>query len=200
MVDLSSALALGIPILAVVIGWWLNELSQSLRVRRSARGALGRAIVDLLELRLRLIAQHYSLPMVSGGRAVDPVHEAEAKAFLASVLPSMEHLTARYEEAMHTVAEADPALAYDMRSKDQLPQHFERLRSAGKEIGFPPAAIARMEVFLVKIGIDDLGDTTLKLARRHSWITWWRVRHRLGKQTNRPPALGEAVATLGLGE
>lgn len=118
-----------IPLVGVIIGWFLNGISQLLRLRREDRRAIGRALADLMEIRHNLLGVKKISEELIRRFNIPPQDQIVFRNLLDSILPNLESLHKRYEENVNTIASTEPLLGFRLRSKDSLAPALRRLRS-----------------------------------------------------------------------
>lgn len=177
------------PVIALVLGWGLNEISQAFRTRQGYKAELCRAISVLLEIRfllrtseevISLLSERTGISRSEFGAAVRPL--VLAKYISADTLSS-------YEKAIEAIAAHDPFLAYEMRGRNRVGEAFGTLVSFPAQL--PPEAKVIEETvtrfagslsdFASKEGIPMLESCILDLAKSVSFRTWWRCKLRLNR-------------------
>jgi hypothetical protein len=172
------------PVLALILGWALNELGSSLRLRREDRRAAGPVLMDLFEIRHRIVAldawrkemiTHFPIPAQA---------QLQLQNIVLTLMPTSPNLAERYEEAVSTLALVDPILAFRLRGLPSLDPLLTQLRGL--------AALKQVDSeFWSGIGeptmmaplIEHLEESILDVAKAHGWRTWWQARGRLKKPT-----------------
>ena len=169
-----------ITLLAVALGWLLNELSTLLRLRREDRRAAGPVLTDLLEIRHRLVALDAVVAELGKRFEVPPQGRLLLQRFLQTLIPEAPKFVETYEAAVSTLARVDPIIAFRVRGQPWIAPLLARLRAlaafdqAGAE--FWSAVVEPGVLTLLRPGLEEL---ILDVARAHGWRTWWRVRRRL---------------------
>lgn len=110
-----------LAILGVIVGWLLKEASETLRVQREERAALGRIVADLLEIRhnflgvkaVRRILHELGMPPQMGMQL-----EMYLKGLMKTLLPHLQNLPVNYNKAVDVIAERNPVLAFRLRHQD----------------------------------------------------------------------------------
>jgi len=167
------------PIFAVVVGWVLHELSDTIRARREDRRAAGRTLAELLDLRHLIRARVLLIKEIRSRTIVPPEAEPIIGNFISSLVGQVtQGMSDRYNKAVDSISGRDPLLAFELRSKDQLDPLMNTLRPL---VGSDPAAgskLSALENNLREELLPRLDALVYKLAWSHDWKTWVRVRWR----------------------
>jgi hypothetical protein len=182
-----------VAILAVIVGWLLNEFSAWVKIRRDDRRAIGQALSELLSIRHRLQTVSFVVIEIKKRVPIPPASEVAVRNFFESFLPDIGDIQSRYGQAIDLVAGRMPLLAFELRSKEMIGPNLQRLRSL-----VPPEQIASSFVLgLENQLVDDLLPTLERLLRKlawhHGWITWIDVRQQLRTQVHVPERLREML-------
>lgn len=173
------ALAPAVAIVAVIVGWSLNELSFHLRVRLEDRRSIGRALSELMEIRHELIALPKIMEVVRTKIPIPSEAGPQIRQALESLLPYSEGLEKRYDAAVTSVSGAFPMLAFELRSKDALRPFLARMRVLLQSDAEAQLFWSKMEDRIVRHLTPALDRLILRLARRRGLRTWWDARSRL---------------------
>ena len=177
-----------ITLLAVALGWLLNELTNLLRLRREDRRAVGPVLRDLLEIRHRLIALDFVLPELKKHFPIPPEAEFPLKQILIAMVPEGPHFAERYEEAVSIVARAEPLLAFRLTNQPVLGRLMNLLRdlvASDQAASKFWATVGEPKLLeLVKPLLEEL---ILDVARAHGPLTKWRTRRYLKKPLDLAP-------------
>jgi hypothetical protein len=167
-----------IPLGAAILGWFLNELSQRFRSRGADRRAVARALADLLEIQHQTIALKTFLDEMSRRLNLPQHLQLVLMTYFHNLWPNTDKLHERYNQSVDAVASFDPLLGFRLRSKDQLSPFLQTLRTlVGTDVN-ATRLWPQLESQLMELVQSPLNETIIELARRHSWITWFRVRRR----------------------
>lgn len=171
------------PLISVAVGWFLHELSDTIKVRREDRRAVGKVLAELLEIRhqWRALPTYFEevKKLISLPPEVVALIRAAINQILAPVLSKMEE---RYNEALDSIKGSLPILAFELRGKDALRPTFDQLRSLAASDAAAIAALPAVEFALTKEAMPLLEELLLKLAWIHGLGTWIKVRRRLRKK------------------
>lgn len=185
-----------VAIFGVALGWFLNEISASIKARREDRRAIGLALTELLEIRRRLLG----IPIVTGEiqKRVDlpPNVEVAFRTFFGSILPDINDAQKRLAAATDLVAGRFPLLAVQLRSKGMIGPYLDRLRTMAATGQVPPAFTLGLENQMVQEISADLDGLVIALARLHGFTTWVKVKLRLKKPVVPPKQMNDALDRL----
>src|SRR4051812_229188 len=106
-----------LPVVTLLIGWFLNEFGNFYRERKERSKVLGIAISDLLEIRSRLIAYKVLTNFLREKLGVPSNVPLPIGRIIDELIPSIEDYPERYEENLSLIAKSNPVLAYRLRSK-----------------------------------------------------------------------------------
>lgn len=171
-----------ITLLAVAVGWLLNELSSLIRLRREDRRSIGPVLRDLLEIRHRLFALDSAIAELKRHLPIPAEAESPLKQVLKMLVPPPPRLQERYDEAVSIVARANPLLASRLSRQGSLEPYLNKL---GQLAASDPAASnfwsTVVEPFLLQLVKPNLDELILDVAKAHGFLTGWRVRRTLKK-------------------
>lgn len=173
---------------AVVVGWLLNEVTRFLKSRAADKRKVGRVLADFLELRRRLIAfpRRYRSWLAEAGLS-GPVMIQVQRYVQKKFLPDSESLRKRYHSALNQLSEVDPYLAYKLRSKDWGPKLINWFEAAIQQDEDARKEFSDFGSDMLEHAEESFDKVALRLARKHSPLTWWQVRREL----NRDPEIPE---------
>jgi len=169
-----------ITLLAVVLGWFLNEVANLLRLGREDRRAAGPVLTNLLEIRHQLIAFDAFKSALSKELQIPAQAQLQLQVYIRALVPGPPGFIEKYEEAISTLSRVDPLRAFRLRGQPFIGPLLDHLRTlaasdrAGSEFwstAFEPKLLAQIKPRLEELILD--------LAWAHGWRTWWRARRRL---------------------
>ncbi len=170
-----------IPVATLVLGWFLNEVSQRLRVRAQRRTAIGQALAEILEV------HHYMRTVALAVREINrhfpnsAPDELRGAAWLEQLLPRDAGAPERYSRALAELAAQAPLLAFRLRGSDQIPAILSRLRDSQPLEHGAADAIRDADKFLRAEALAPLEEAIRDLAWQYGLFTWWAVRRRLAR-------------------
>jgi hypothetical protein len=183
-------------IVAVFLGWFLNEVSHWLRLRGEQRKPLARAIADLLEIRHTIRGVSTILAEMKRHFPIAPDAELALRKLLEEFIPETESLQKRYNEAVNLVAEVDPILAFRLRSRDEFTPFLRKVRPWFESENVTKPHVLQMEDKLSQMFLKILEELILELAKAHGLKTLWRTRKQLSKPVDISKEIGEFLALI----
>jgi hypothetical protein len=184
------------PVLTLVAGWFLNELSYLVRLRREERKPFAKAIADLLEIRHRIRGASAAIAEVKKHFLVPADAELAVRRFLQDFILQTEPLRERYNEAVDLIASVDPILAFRLRSKDEFPSYLQKLRPLLDNDNQMKAFVTQIEDKLSSAFVDHLEESMMELAKAHGVNTWWRLRKRFARREEMPTVFDEILSVV----
>lgn len=178
-----------LPLVGVIIGSVLSGIGAYVRSRLERKRTIALALTDLLEVRhhisgidvvLREMQKRYNIP-------------AEATLILEKLIEQMSPVNAdvhrRYDSAVSLLAGIDPLLAFNLRSKNALPNLLSTLRNATESAGLSMDAIVQVERTLRLSLAPHLNEAVIELAGKHSLTTKRKVKKLIALSNEFPPEL-----------
>jgi hypothetical protein len=105
-----------LAILAVVVGWFLNEISQWRRHEKERKRAVAMILMDLFLFRQRILAARKPLEQISRHFPLSVDQRSAFKELIESMIPKCENGTTRYDEALCIISGSNPDLALKIRT------------------------------------------------------------------------------------
>ncbi len=177
-----------------VLGWLLSQLGQWFVARREEKKAIARALSELLEIRLRLLAIPKIVELLSRHFPVPPEAQTAIKIAFVRLFPADVDLGKRYGEAVSLVAAGNPILGFRLRSQDLASPLLDTLRQLA--LADSPAAAAgltKLEAELMGHLKPHLERLLREMAWMHGWTTWWHVRRLLQRPMEIPEGFLETL-------
>src|SRR5262249_30033050 len=153
-----------VPVAALVVGFFVREVSDYLRRRRVERAPLGQVLADLLEMRHRLLAVDAVIEMLK----VNAAQQTAARAVLDAILPRVTDAEAKYDAAVRQLAGTRPLDAFGLRAQDMFPVMMANLRALALQDAQQSAAWPEAETLVRKLFLPHLESTIRSLAWSHS--------------------------------
>ena len=189
-----------LPIIALILGWSLNEITRYLMARRDNRKPISAAISDLLLIRHQIITTRLSIKELikrfSVPTELHPEFTAFIKGLVELLLPKQTDLGTRYDNAVSLIAASDPILGFTLRSQHLVEDY---LASFGKIAGTDKEALkffAGLEEKLENMIIPFFEEMILSLAKVHGPITFFKVRRILKHEVVLPQEAETLMADL----
>jgi len=171
------------PVLTLILGWTLNEVGSSLRLRREHRRSAGPLLTDLLEVRHDLIVLHAVTTELGKKFQIPPQAQLLVQQYIRALIPEPPKFLEKYEEAISTLARADPIRAFRLRGQPLIGPFLAQLRGlAASDEAASGFWISVVEPELLKMIRPHLDQLILDLARVHGWLTWWNTHAQLRKE------------------
>jgi len=194
--DLKLILPIVGTLVGVVIGWLLKEISEILRLHREDRRAIGRVLVDLMEIRHRFLGVKKILDDITQQFKIPPQEQLFVKNFLDNILFDLQNLNQRYENSVNTIAAKDPMIAFQLHSKDLLGSYISRVRSIASMDNDSAVIWSQVEAQFLELAKPEYEGLILKLSRLHSLRTWLYVRRYIKKPLEIPPEFKELMSRM----
>jgi len=182
---------------AVVIGWFLNEATFWLRSRGQRLESIGRLLSELLEIRHRIVTFELLTNELRRRVVLTAPQTALFKSVLDKLFPPDPKLPERYEAAIEALAGLQPLLAFEFRSKEQLPRLLATLRATQVSVAETPNAglnlFVEAETFLYGEGVKTIENAIRVLAIRHGIVTAVRISRLLARKPEFPSSATEYI-------
>jgi hypothetical protein len=125
-----------IPIVTLVVGWLLSELSHYRRNRGKDKEVINRALSDLLEIRhvfyvTRFLTKHIAQEL-KFDKETSGVFSHIANSILSKGLHDPGVLKKRYEDSLTLPAASNPVLAFHLRAKESINATQMKLKPSSK--------------------------------------------------------------------
>jgi hypothetical protein len=185
-----------LAVVTLLIGWSLNELHHWFWSSREAREPFGRALTDLLEIRHELRGLGAILAEFKRRVSISESDERVARTLLESIVPQVEGLEARFNEAVTSIASVDPVLAFRLRRKDQFRTLLGKARALAKLSADGKDLPLWLEDRLTAAFMEGLEELIIDVARAHGLRTWWRVRKRIAQGDELPKEIDELFSSV----
>lgn len=161
-------------IVALIVGWALNEASQYLRSSKDHKSAIANALSILLEVRYQMLSIEYVFGMLKEQGAPDALIP-RFRLLMNTIIPSTSTLDSDYAESMKVVARTAPVLAYQYRSRNSISSFIQNWRTMASEHGAPLEEIEKMESQLNSLIVPKLNKIIIELAKTHSYKSYKEV-------------------------
>lgn len=180
---------------AVVIGWFLSELSTYLRGGKARKEAIASALSVLLEVRFRAICFDSIISLLKEHGAPQSIAH-QIRNVLEIIIPEPEEINSSYEESIRTLSKVAPLVAYEFRSKNSFMMFLANWRSMANDHGMDAAEIESLELKLKSVVLPEFDHMVLKLAKLHSRRSAKEVKKLVSTNIEIPAALESIMQSI----
>ena len=165
------------PVIALIIGWSLNELSRYFGFRQQRHGALGQTLSQLLVIRMHMINIKLFTDILTGDFKMPLSSIPEFKRLYSELIPySGEEVDQKMRDAIAVIASYDPILASVLSTNIGVSNIFTKLSYKIEGKGESDELFIDYLSSLENKMMPLLDEATLTLARKHGLLTYIRVR------------------------
>lgn len=115
-----------LPLVGVVVGWFLSQFMQSFIIRKERKRALAKVLEGLLNVRHRLRSVPLVVSEIAERLAIEPRDQLTISVVLGNLIP-METLKS-FDDPVTAVAGEDPVPGYTLSFQNRAPATVEQLR------------------------------------------------------------------------
>lgn len=180
------------PLIGVAVGAVLTGFGQLYKARLERRRVIAIALSDLLEVRHRVVTMNAVLMYIQGQANVSSLAMPHLRNLFEQLLPADNKLDGRYNDALTLLAGMDPLFAFELRSKNTMPEFLARMRALATSAGEGIAEYESTETALIEVLTPAINQAVLLVAKQHSWSTYRRVK----KLTDGKESVAERLAPL----
>lgn len=192
----TNTLNLIMPLLGVLIGSILTGTGSVIRGRLERKRLIARALTELLEIRHQMISLDRVLTLLASQLQIPPEAMPVVRSLVSSIVPIDSEVHQRYEEVVTLLSGEDPLLGFHLRARCSILTFTESMRTSGIEHGVEPAVIEKIGNELSSLIIPELNKVVLLVGRKHSIITWWKLRKILNKSDEIPSNVLNFMETM----
>lgn len=185
-----------IPIVALIIGWLLNESSRTIQSRKINKEAISCAIADLLEIRHVINGASLLFEEMHCRFSLSEQDMAQIKVLIGSMLPKQEALHQRYEESVTQLAKNNPLLAFELRSRNMILPYLESLEQLAGGDMEALILLKQIDSKLRTIIVPELERVIKSLALKFSILTYFNISIRFRKPQHIPEELENLLNEL----
>ena len=186
-----NILQLVIPLIGVLLGGIISGFGHWFKARSDRKRTVASALANLLEVRHRIVAVGTVLAEIKKRAPLSPQELQLIEAQFHNHFPMDEEVHDRYKKAIDTLEGIDPVLAFQMRSKNEIPKYLGLLDKLSLENGIDQTASVQMRSFLKEKIIPSLDSSVIKLAGAHSCITKNKVKKLIAKEDEKRNEIGK---------
>ena len=185
-----------VPVVSLIAGWFLNEMSKKSQMSRERRALIGRALSNLLELHHRIRAVENTLQLLMSRFELTTEAEVIVRQFIQRIIPQNDKYVAGYEDAIGQLSESDPVTAFLLSTNAQIPGFLTLIRTVSSIEGMPDADLAFFEKQLKEILVPHLKQAIKELAKLHGKSTRRQVNKLLDSPVEIPEELNQFLQKL----
>lgn len=186
-----------LPLVGVLLGSVLAGITGLFSARNERKKAIATALCDLLEYRHHVTGVKVVLRELKNRFSPLPLPEEQLSSILGSLMQVDAELHKRYDAAVTVLASIDPFLAFTLRSKTNLPQYIESVRSWEHSKSLSEEELAQIEFLLNSAIAPELDKAVLDLAEKHSHKTLEAVRDYISSSNRLPLQVQELFEKMG---
>lgn len=175
------------PLLGVLIGSILTGTGSVIKWRLERKRLIARALSELLEIRHQMIGLDRVLTLLASQLQIPAEVMPMVRNLVSSIVPMDSGVHQRYEEVVTLLSSEDPLLSFHLRARCSILTFIESIRTSGIEHGVEPEFIEKIGNELSSLIIPELNKVILLVGRKHSFITWWKLKRILNKSDELPP-------------
>jgi hypothetical protein len=184
-----------LAMLAVFIGWGLNEFSHVYRSSKEHKQAIAHALSILLDVRFQAIYLENLIPILKE-LGIPSEEMPIIRTLIDNVGLGKDGLSEEYEEALEIVAKNSPLVAYEYRSRASFPQLIKKIRGMALEGGMNPAGMELIESNLHSMIIPRMDELVISLASLHSKKLKTEVEAIVNKEFKWPEGMDNYFAVI----
>lgn len=166
-----------LPIIALMSGWMLSELSSFFRTNGDKKRNLSKALTELLDIHHSLVGEHLIKDVLMKKFNLQAEHMHELQKVLDVINVDIDEVSKRYNQAVDMISEYDPLLAFQLRNKDQISSYLRKLRDLAKDDD------NEVEIFmngladnLISELIPALEEAILNVSKKRGFVTWYKIK------------------------
>lgn len=157
-----------LPLIGVLVGASMTGIGQMYKARQERKRIVAMALNDLMEVRHRIVSLNLVFKHFQEQSDLPTESIPHLRNLMDHLLPLDEKLDSRFDEAVTLLAGIDPVLAYELRSKNQLPRFINKIRLIAANAGEDLAGFEQLERGLIEVVTPVLDEAVLHMAGYHS--------------------------------
>jgi hypothetical protein len=186
------------PLLGVVVGGVMAGFGQIYKARQERKRIIALALSDLLEVRHRVVTLNAVLKQFQVHGMLPTASMPHLRNILEQLIPPDTKLDDRFDEAVTLLAGMDPVFAFELRSKNLLPQFMSKLRSLASTSNEALAGHEAIESKLIEMFTPALDEAVLRVAKHHSGKSYREVKSVLASKETVGGKLSPILSGLGI--
>jgi len=192
----TNMLNLIMPLLGVLIGSILTGTGSVIRTRLERKRLIARALSELLEIRHQMMVFDRVLNILASQFQIPAEAMPAVRSLVSSTVPLDSKIQQRYEDVVTVLSGEDPLLGFYLRARCGILTFTESMRTVGIDNGLEPEFIEKIGNELSSLIIPELNKVILLVGRKHSIITWWKLKGFLSESDELPPNLLNFMNTV----
>lgn len=192
----TNTLNLIMPLVGVLIGSILAGAGSVIRSRLERKRLIARALSELLEIRHQMIALDRVITLLASQLQIPAEAMPVIRGLISSIAPMDSGVHQRYEEVVTLLSGEDPLLGFHLRARCSILTFIESIRTSGIEHGVEPEFIEKIGSEVSSLIIPELNKVILLVGRKHSFITWWKLKGILNKSEEIPSNILSFMETM----
>lgn len=186
MEELPAVVKQLIPVISLILGWLLREVSGIMESKREEKQVLSRAVAELLEIHSDLSTHEKMFRVFDERYDLTSNQKLELSRWLIRNRPRSETIEERFDETAKRVASVDPIISHAIRlAKEAHSNLFEGKVFESEDI---PVKACKAAVESERDAIRNIANRTeryaIKISFNHSLLLWAKLN--LGFIGNRP--------------
>lgn len=129
---------------------------------------------------------------------LSPISMPHLRNLFDHLIPLDDKLDTRFDEAVTLLAGMDPVFAFDLRSKNLLPQSINKMRLVATTAGEDLAKYEALESSLIETLAPKLDEAILRVAKHHSGKSYREVQAVIAQKNNVEEAMAPLLKSIGL--
>jgi hypothetical protein len=163
-----EVLKLLLPLVGVLLGASITGISGAFKLRTERKKNIASLVSELLCIRhemygVTIIAEELIKVINVPGFSVFEVQKK-----IEALIPENAELNKRYDNALNQLSAFDPVLAFELRSKNEMPAMLRKMRDMIPDSEQNQNSLIQLNRFFAIPLIEDLESTILELSEKHS--------------------------------
>jgi len=171
-----------LPIITLILGLFLNELSYIFRSSRENKKEVGLVISFLLDIRHQLNALKIILAELKKYFPQTPELEIQLRNILVNFFPQSDYFNQKFNESIDSVSKFNPLLGFRLRSKDQFIPIMQKLRNLSLADKSSTVLFNEMDNIISSKYVETIDEMLIELSKVHGIKTWFRMKKNLSKE------------------
>lgn len=166
------------PVVTLLIGWLLNELSGIFRFRGEKKKAASMVLANLVLIRNQFAVSHFATSFFNPDMGPAGTEFLKLKDGIESLRYNPEELRKKYDQTLDILTTFDPLTATVLRNQDQILSYFKALEKIDDSEAFDNVRVLYGNV-TNRLVLTIFDEAIKKLSLRHGFITRFKIKHML---------------------